>query len=86
MEAISDVSSPPEVELPGNASNFAAFATVRMAVLECWMKEACEIYLQSSGSSPATCVAADSDSEDEICDAEKDQNVPPRIPKVSSYK
>lgn len=81
VEPIGDVSSLPEVDLPGNASSFAVFATVRMAVLECWMKEACEIYLQSSGSSPANCVTAESDSEDEDIEADKEHS-PPRIPKV----
>ncbi|XP_046683725.1 E3 ubiquitin-protein ligase MYCBP2 isoform X4 [Homalodisca vitripennis] len=82
VEALGDVSSPPEVELPGNASSFAVFATVRMAVLECWMKEACEIYLQSSGSSPATYVAADSDTDDDEGDVDKELNAPARIPKI----
>ncbi|XP_054276655.1 E3 ubiquitin-protein ligase MYCBP2-like [Macrosteles quadrilineatus] len=82
VEALGDVSSPPEVELPGNASNFAVFATVRMVVLENWMKEACEIYLQSSGSSPTTCVATESDTDEEEQDGEKDQSTPPRIPKI----
>lgn len=49
------------------------------------MKESCEIYLQSSGSNPATCVAADSNDDDDEAEAEKELNVPPHIPKVSSF-
>ncbi|KAB0796834.1 hypothetical protein PPYR_10895 [Photinus pyralis] len=43
---------PPELELPGNASAFAMFASVRLAVLERWMRQASQEYLQSSCSNP----------------------------------
>lgn len=40
------------MELPGNASAFAMFASVRLAVLDRWIKYASQIYLQSSCSNP----------------------------------
>lgn len=41
------------MELPGNASAFSMFASVRLAVLDRWMKHASQEYLQSSCSNPA---------------------------------
>lgn len=40
------------MELPGNASSFAVFASVRLAVLDRWMRQASQEYLQSSCSAP----------------------------------
>ncbi|XP_063236464.1 E3 ubiquitin-protein ligase MYCBP2 isoform X2 [Bacillus rossius redtenbacheri] len=66
-------SGPPEVELPTNASSFAVFASVRLAVLERWTKQACQIYLSSSASAPAGAGSdQESDSDDNTdkrCDA-----------------
>ena len=76
VDVVGDI--PPEIEVAGNASGFAVFATVRLAVLERWMKEACELYLMSSGSAPPHS-APTSDSEDETSQASP---TPPRIPKV----
>ncbi|KAL1131015.1 hypothetical protein AAG570_012253, partial [Ranatra chinensis] len=76
VEGVSEV--PPEIEVAGNASSFAVFATVRLAVLERWMKEACELYLMSSGSAPPHS-APTSDSEDETSQAAP---LPPRLPKI----
>ncbi|XP_044762914.1 E3 ubiquitin-protein ligase MYCBP2 [Coccinella septempunctata] len=47
-----DVQLPPEIELPSNASAFAVFASIRLAVLDRWMKQASQDYLQSSCSAP----------------------------------
>lgn len=47
-----DVQLPPEIELPSNASAFAIFASIRLAVLDRWMKQASQDYLQSSCSAP----------------------------------
>ncbi|KAL3283879.1 hypothetical protein HHI36_018048 [Cryptolaemus montrouzieri] len=47
-----DFHLPPEIELPSNASAFAAFASIRLAVLDRWMKQASQEYLQSSCSVP----------------------------------
>lgn len=56
---------PPEVDVPGNASTFAVFASVRLAVLERWMRWACQEYHLSSSSVPAGDLSeADSDTED----------------------
>ncbi|XP_024084698.1 E3 ubiquitin-protein ligase MYCBP2 isoform X3 [Cimex lectularius] len=76
IELVGEV--PPEIEVAGNASSFAVFSTVRLAVLERWMKEANDLYLTSSSSAPPQS-ASNSDSEDE--------NSPPtpqpaRIPKI----
>lgn len=80
---ISDVlSEPPEIELPGNASEFSAFSSVRQVVLEAWAKKAGQIYLASSASVPTleTTYEADSDS-----DATEIFHPPPlRVPKVNS--
>ncbi|KAG5884565.1 hypothetical protein JTB14_006591 [Gonioctena quinquepunctata] len=47
-----DSHSAPEIELPGNASAFAVFASVRLAVLDRWMRQASQEYLHSSCSAP----------------------------------
>lgn len=47
-----DFHSPPDIELPGNASSFAVFASIRLAVLDRWMRQASQEYLQSSCSAP----------------------------------
>lgn len=67
------VEVPPEIEVAGNASSFAVFATVRLAVLERWMKEVCEHFhiLSSTGE----------DSEDDTAQAQAVIPLPP-IPKV----
>lgn len=49
------------------------------------MKEACEIYLASSGNSPANYTATDTDSDEELEDGNKDHTSLPRIPKVHSF-
>ncbi|XP_056648043.1 E3 ubiquitin-protein ligase MYCBP2 isoform X1 [Diorhabda sublineata] len=48
-----DLQSAPEIELPGNASAFAVFASIRLAVLDRWMKQASQEYLNSSCSAPS---------------------------------
>lgn len=40
------------MELPPNASSFAMFASIRLAVLDRWMRHANQEYLQSSYSAP----------------------------------
>lgn len=40
------------MELPPNASSFAMFASIRLAVLDRWMRQANQEYLQSSYSAP----------------------------------
>ena len=85
MEAVGDVSThgvPPYIQLPGNASSFAIYSHVRMEVLEFWMKEACEIYLASSSCLPSHYIANESESEEDEVDADKEQFIPLRIPKV----
>ncbi|KAJ8937054.1 hypothetical protein NQ314_012048 [Rhamnusium bicolor] len=47
-----DTQSAPEIELPGNASAFAVFASIRLAVLDRWIRHASQEYLQSSCSAP----------------------------------
>lgn len=42
----------PDIELPGNASAFAVFASVRLAVLDRWMQKASQEYLHSSCNIP----------------------------------
>ncbi|XP_073976386.1 MYC binding protein highwire isoform X3 [Rhodnius prolixus] len=76
IEIVGEV--PPEIEVAGNASNFAVFSTVRLAVLERWMKEANDLYLTSSGSAPPQS-ASNSDSEDENSHPVP---TPARIPKI----
>lgn len=53
------------MELPGNASSFAVFASVRLAILDRWMRHASQEYLQSSYSAPLNDNSEiDSDTED----------------------
>lgn len=47
-----DAQVPPEMELPPNASAFAMFASIRLAVLDRWMRLANQEYLQSCYSTP----------------------------------
>uniref|UniRef100_A0A1B6EGK8 PHR domain-containing protein n=1 Tax=Clastoptera arizonana TaxID=38151 RepID=A0A1B6EGK8_9HEMI len=85
IESIADTSTlnvPPEVELSTNASNFAVFYTVRMAVLESSMKESCEIYLSSYRNSSSNFTNTDTDSDEEVDDENKDLLSLPRIPKI----
>lgn len=79
---MTNLSGPPEVELPSNASSFAVFASVRLAVLERWMKQACQIYLSSSSSFPPIDGSSEIDSDSEE-NTDKIREVPPlRVPKV----
>lgn len=72
--------SPPEIELPGNASAFAIFASVRLAVLERWMRQATQEYLQSSCSIPMHDMSEmDSDTED---NSQSSTYLPLRVSKV----
>lgn len=60
-----DTNVPPEIELPGNASAFAVFASIRLAVLDRWMHHASEEYLHSSYNHPIQDLAeTESDTED----------------------
>lgn len=57
--------NPPEIELPCNPSAFAVFASIRLAVLDRWMRQASQEYLQSSCSIPFNDQSEiDSDTED----------------------
>nr|CAH7734761.1 unnamed protein product [Callosobruchus chinensis] len=47
-----DSNSAPEIELPGNASAFAIFASIRLVVFDRWIRQASQEYLQSSCSAP----------------------------------
>lgn len=79
---VANLSGPPEVELPSNASSFAIFASVRLAVLERWMKQACQIYLASSSSSPPVDGSSEIESDSEE-NTDKTREIPPlRVPKV----
>ncbi|CAH0546545.1 unnamed protein product [Brassicogethes aeneus] len=40
--------NPPEIEIPSNPSAFAVFASIRLAVLDRWMRQASSEYLLSS--------------------------------------
>ncbi|GLH12984.1 Probable E3 ubiquitin-protein ligase HERC2 [Gryllus bimaculatus] len=86
LEGCGDVvplSGPPEVELPTNASSFAVFASVRLAVLERWMKQACQIYLASSSSLPTVDGAgSDGESDSEDCTDRARESAPLRVPKI----
>lgn len=74
--------SPPELELPGNASCFAVFASVRLAVLDRWMRQASQEYLQSSYGAPLqSCSEFDSDTED---NSQTSTYVPVKVSKVVS--
>lgn len=83
LELINDngLMSPPEIELPGNASAFAVFASVRLAVLERWMRYATQEYLQSSCSVPMHDVSEiDSDTEE---NSQNSTYLPMRVSKVN---
>lgn len=81
---VSIVSGPSAVEVPSNPSSFAVFANVRLAVLERWMKQACQIYLSSSSSTPPVDGSEiDSDSEETV-DRVRDA-APLRVPKVGLF-
>lgn len=71
---------PPDVELPGNASEFAVFSSVRQAVLEAWARKAGQIYLNSSSSVPTLRSSYDGDSDSDA--TEIFHPPPPRVPKV----
>jgi hypothetical protein len=80
---VAALSGPPEVELPGNASSFAVFASVRLAVLDRWMRQACQIYLTSSSSSPPVDGSSEVESDSEE-NTDKTKETPPlRVPKVT---
>lgn len=84
LELINDngLLSPPEIELPGNASAFAVFASVRLAVLERWMRHATQEYLQSSCSAPLHDISEiDSDTEE---NSQNSTYLPMRVSKVSN--
>lgn len=69
---------PPDIELPGNPSEFAVFASVRRAVLEAWAGKASQIYLATTGNQNAEAIEAETDSE-----ATEVWHPPPlRLPKV----
>lgn len=74
--------APPELELPGNASCFAVFASVRLAVLDKWMRQASQEYLQSSYSAPLqNCSEIDSDTED---NSQTSTYMPVKVSKIVS--
>ncbi|XP_014287849.1 E3 ubiquitin-protein ligase MYCBP2 isoform X3 [Halyomorpha halys] len=76
LEIVGEVT--PEIEIAGNASNFAVFSTVRLAVLERWIKEANDLYLTSSSSAPPQS-SSTYDSEEETSHPAPQ---PPKIPKI----
>ncbi|XP_060534839.1 E3 ubiquitin-protein ligase MYCBP2 isoform X2 [Cylas formicarius] len=70
----------PEIELPLNSSGFALFASIRLAVLDRWMKSASQEYLQSSCSIP---VGDHSDFESDTEDnTQSSTYVPTKVSKV----
>lgn len=76
-------STPPELELPGNASYFALFASVRLAVLDRWMRQASQEYAQSTYTIPMpSCSEIDSDTED---NSQISSYVPVKVSKVVSF-
>ncbi|KAF5304147.1 hypothetical protein FQA39_LY01932 [Lamprigera yunnana] len=76
-----EIQTPPELELPGNASAFAMFASVRLAVLERWMRQASQEYLQSSCSNPIQDQSEiDSDTEDNS--QSSSSYIPARVSKI----
>lgn len=79
-DAADTVLGPPDVELPGNASEFAVFSNVRQAVLEAWARKAGQIYLNSSSSVPTLGSTYDGDSDSDA--TEIYHPPPPRVPKV----
>lgn len=74
-----DYLAPPEMELPGNASSFAVFASIRLAVLDRWMRQANQDYLQSSCSYPILEGEIESDTED---NSQSSMYVPMKVSKV----
>ncbi|CAG9818957.1 unnamed protein product [Phaedon cochleariae] len=52
VQSENDSHSAPEIELPGNASSFSVFASIRLAVLDRWMRQASQEFLRSSCSAP----------------------------------
>lgn len=80
---VANLSIPPEVELSTNASGFAVFSYVRQTVLERWLKQACQIYLSSSSSTPPTDVGNDLESDSEENTDKSKENLL-RVPKVCS--
>lgn len=76
--------SPPEIELPGNGSSFAVFASVRLAVIERWMRQAAQEYLQSSCSN----VQSNNDLSEIDSDTEDNSTttyLPMRVSKVKNW-
>lgn len=75
--------APPELELPGNASCFAVFASVRLAVLDRWMRQASQEYLQSSYGAPLQSYSEiDSDTED---NSQISTYIPVKVSKVVGF-
>jgi hypothetical protein len=70
------VASPPDVQLPGNPSSLAVFASVRLSVLERWRRHTSHILLSNlHGDDDAA------DSDDELSDKEQD-GAALKVPKV----
>lgn len=77
-----DYFAPPEMELPGNASSFAVFASVRLAIFDRWMRQASQEYLQSSYSIPLQDHSEiDSDTED----TQSSTLVPVKVSKIVGF-
>ncbi|XP_050301011.1 E3 ubiquitin-protein ligase MYCBP2 isoform X2 [Anthonomus grandis grandis] len=75
-----DIQGAPEIELPPNASAFAVFASVRLAVLDRWMKNAAQEHLQSScGMTMVDQSELESDTED---NSQSSTYVPVKVSKV----
>jgi len=70
------VASPPDIQLPGNPSSLAVFASVRLSVLERWRRQTSQILLSNLLGEE---LAADSD--DDLTDKEQDSAL--KVPKVS---
>nr|CAD7579158.1 unnamed protein product [Timema californicum] len=79
---VAALSGPPEVELPSNASSFAVFANVRLAVLDRWMKQACQIYLSSSSSAPPLDGGSEMESDSEENTDRGRETAPLKVPKI----
>nr|CAD7200761.1 unnamed protein product [Timema douglasi] len=79
---VAALSGPPEVELPSNASSFAVFANVRLAVLDRWMKQACQIYLSSSSSAPPLDGGSERESDSEENTDRGRETAPLKVPKI----
>lgn len=75
-----DYFAQPEMELPGNASSFSVFASVRLAILDRWMRQASQEYLQSSYSAPLNDHSEiDSDTED---NTQSSSYIPLKVSKI----